>query len=212
MKRKFPIFVIILLCINALQAQPADFKAVATTQISVLLEEIAQNAKAVQSLQANFTQEKRPTYLTEVQTSKGIMYYKNANLLRWEYQTPKAFSFILNNSKIVMKDDKGTMQYNANSNKLFKAMSEMILGMINGNSIQNSAAFNTALYSNGKQTLVKLIPVQKELKKMFQEALLYFNQDYTASKIEMIETSGDKTTISFSAVKKNITLSDTLFK
>ncbi|MDR1346123.1 MAG: outer membrane lipoprotein carrier protein LolA [Bacteroidales bacterium] len=212
MKRKFPIILIILLCINVLQAQPVDYKEVTATQTAALLEEIAQNAKAIQSLQADFTQEKRLTYLTETQTSKGIMYYKNANLLRWEYQTPKAFSFILNNSKIVMKDDKGTMQYNANSNKSFKAMSEMILGMINGSSIQNSATFNTALYSNGKQTLVKLIPVQKELKKMFQEVLLYFNQDYTASKIEMIETSGDKTTISFSVVKKNITLSDTLFK
>ena len=212
MKRKCLSAVFMLLIMSVLQAQPADFKAVAVAQTPALLEKIAQNTKAIQSLQADFIQEKKLSYLTEMQISKGIMHYKSANLLHWEYQTPTAFSFILNNSKIIMKNAKGTMQYNANSNKSFKAMSELILGMINGNGIQNSADFNATLYSNGKQTLVKLVPIQKELKKMFQEVQLYLNQDYTASKIEMTETSGDKTTISFSAVKKNITLPDTLFK
>ncbi|MDR3047142.1 MAG: outer membrane lipoprotein carrier protein LolA [Bacteroidales bacterium] len=212
MNKKYLAIVIMLLCINILQAQPADFKAVAATQAPTLLEKIAQNTKTIQSLQADFIQEKKLTYLTEMQISKGIMYYKSANQLRWEYLTPKAFSFILNNNKIIMKDAKGSMQYNANSNKSVKAMSELILGMINGNNIQNSTNFNTTLYSNGKQTLVKLIPVQKELKKMFQEVLLYLNQDYIASKIELTETSGDKTTINFSSVKKNITVSETLFK
>jgi len=201
-----------MLFVSVLQSQPSEFKLIAEVQKAALLEKIVRNTQAIQSLQAHFTQEKKLTYLTEVQTSKGIMYYKSANALRWEYQTPKAFSFILYNNKIIMKDTKGTAQYNVNSNKAFKAMSELILGMINGNGIQYSANFNTTLYSNGQQTLVKLIPEQKELKKMFQEVFLYLNSDYTASKIEMVETSGDKTVISFSAIKKNINLSDTLFK
>lgn len=141
------------------------------------------------------------------------MYYKNPNCLRWEYVAPDPYIFIFNNQKIYLKNEKGTSQFNANTNRTLKTMSQLIIGTISGEGLQQNSNFTIEYYTGGKQILVKLTPVDKNIKKMISTIELYLdNTTLLATQMVMNEAGGDVTKFTFLNVQKNIALSSNKFK
>ncbi|MEG1555261.1 MAG: outer membrane lipoprotein carrier protein LolA [Bacteroidales bacterium] len=207
------ILVVLTFYLVGATAQPEGFKSVTAEEKTNLVNKITEASKKTQSMQCNFTQDKKISFMTETSSSSGIMYYKNPTSIRWEYLTPQSYLFIVHNDKIYLKNNQGgASQFNANGNKMFKAMSEMILGFINGKELQNSHNFKIEYYLNEKQVLVKLIPIQKEMKQMMTSIELYLDpKNYLAQKIIMNEKNGDTTLFTFKNIQRNISISDSKF-
>ena len=141
------------------------------------------------------------------------MLYKQPKKLKWEFTKPKPVVFSINGDKITFKADGKTKDFNTGRSKAFKSLIEMIVGFINGSEVQDSEHFTNAYYSNGKQIMVKMTPVTRELKKIYSSIEMYFNaESFLAEKIVMKESSGDISKLFFTDTKTNIQISDKSFE
>lgn len=193
-------------------SQSADFKSLTDSEESALIEKIKKSSKTTSSIKCDFIQNKKLSFLKDLDVSTGVMYYKNSQKLRWEYKSPNPYVFVLNQSKIYLQNPQGVSSYNTNSNRIYKAISELIIGFINGQGLQNNTNFKSDFFSNNKQIFVKLTPVNSDIKKLFSSVYLYLDiNSYIASKIVMNESSGDVTTLSLYNIKRNSTFSDDIF-
>ncbi len=201
----------LLLCIPSLQliAQPKDFKALKDT--STFKSKLQEKARITNTIESNFTQEKNLSMLSEKIISKGHFCFKKTNLLRWEYLSPSAYLIVINKDKIFIKDGKKVSKYDANSNKMFKGINDMMLNSVQGN-VLNHKEFKISYFENEKYYLVEMSPKAKEMKEYLKSISMYFDKlDYTVSKIRMTELSDDYTNIEFNSKKINEPIADTQF-
>jgi len=180
---------------------------------TAFITEMQAASKTTNSLQCNFIQKKEMSMLAEASVSKGMMYFKAPDAIRWEYTSPQAFAFVMNQGQSVVKNNKGTTAMDAQSSKMIKSMTEMILGMINGKGLMENKNFSAEYYVNQMQTQIKLIPKSSRIKMMFSSINVFVDSEtYLANVIVMNETGGDVTTITLSNIKRNSDISDEKFK
>jgi outer membrane lipoprotein-sorting protein len=166
---------------------------------------------AVNTLTSDFVQEKSISMMQNKINSTGSFIFKKTNKLRMEYTNPFAYLFIMNNDQIVIKNDHQKSSVSISSNKLFKMISQLTIDCITGN-ILNSKDFNVKISENVQAYYLVLIPDQKIIKSLFTEIdILISKSDFTVDRIELKETSGDNTTLTFSNKKINTTVSDEVF-
>lgn len=190
-------------------AQPKDFKVLKDT--STFKSKLQEKARITNTIESNFTQEKNLSMLSEKIISKGHFCFKKTNLLRWEYLSPSAYLIVINKDKIFIKDGKKVSKYDANSNKMFKGINDMMLNSVQGN-VLNHKEFKISYFENEKYYLVEMSPKGKEMKEYLKSISMYFDKlDYTVSKIRMTELSDDYTNIEFNSKKINETIADTQF-
>ena len=78
--------------------------------------------------------------------------------------------------------------------------------------VLNNADFNSSSYSSKDDYLVILFPVKQELKDFFENINVYVNKsDYSVSKIELIESMGDVTAITFTDKQINVPVDEKVF-
>jgi outer membrane lipoprotein carrier protein len=202
---------IILIC-DASFAQDAGFKPVSESEIPLFRTKIEKAAASLTSLQCSFTQKKIISVLSESVISKGILLYKDGKKLCWEYSTPYYYMFILNGEKVYIKNDKTTSQFDTKSNSLFKEISLLLLNSISGTGLIDTKKFDVSFYESAAVLKVRLTPRNKTLRSLLNTIALYFEKaTFLVQEIEMIEPSGDETTIVFSGVKLNQPISDEKF-
>lgn len=187
----------------------------ANTQIltdNQIKKHIIDKISTVQSLQCDFVQTKKQKLLANPVISKGKMYYQNANKLRWEYITPYSSVFIFNANKALSKNDNDTKVIDIQKNKVFKGISEIMLNTISGNFLANDNDFKISFKQSSEMFFATLLPQNKEMKKMFQNIILHFERKTAVvSKVEIIETNGDKTIIDFKNIKRNEEIPNKIF-
>lgn len=185
------------------------FKIVKDT--TVLKQKIESMSKLTTSIEADFTQEKNLSMLSEKIISKGHFVFKKENLLRWEYVSPSKYLIVINKEKVIIKDEKKTTKYDMNSNKVFKEINDIMLSCVQG-TIFKSNKFKTSYYENDKGYKLELIPQVKNMKETFKKINLYFDKNVTSvSKMEMIENNDDLTSLDFTNKKLNAPIAETIF-
>jgi outer membrane lipoprotein-sorting protein len=185
------------------------FKVVKDT--TVLKQKIESMSKLTTSIEADFTQEKNLSMLSEKIISKGHFVFKKENLLRWEYVSPSKYLIVINKEKVIIKDEKKTTKYDMNSNKVFKEINDIMLSCVQG-TIFKSNKFKTSYYENDKGYKLELIPQVKNMKETFKKINLYFDKNVTSvSKMEMIENNDDLTSLDFTNKKLNAPIAETIF-
>ena len=200
------------LCMLALFGQSNKFRTMTEKEKTAFITEMQAASKTTNSLQCNFIQKKEMSMLAEASVSKGMMYFKAPDAIRWEYTSPQAFAFVMNQGQSVVKNNKGTTAMDAQSSKMIKSMTEMILGMINGKGLMDNKNFSAEYYVNQTQTQIKLIPKNARIKMMFSSInVIVDKKNYLAQQIEMKESGGDVTTITLSNIKRNASISDEKF-
>ena len=178
---------------------------------AVLKLKIENMSKALNTIDADFVQEKNLSVLSEKIISKGHLMFKKENLLRWEYFTPSKYLIVINKEKVFIKDEKKTSKYDMNSNKVFKEINDIMLSCVQG-TIFKSSKFKTSYFENEKFYKLELIPTTKNMKDSFKKINLFFDKNVTSvSKIEMIEASEDFTLIEFLNKKLNAPISENSF-
>ena len=178
---------------------------------SGFLQQLNQNTLKISTLTSNIVQEKNLSVLTEKIITKGHFLYKKEKNLRWEYTEPFSYLVILKDDKIFIKDEDKANQFDVNSNKMFSEINNIMIGCIRGSILKDDKGFRASYFENTSYFMVKLHPLTG-LKEFLKEIRIYFDKnDYTISKLEMYESSGDFTKIDFIDKKINTPVPDEKF-
>ncbi len=165
----------------------------------------------INSIAADFVQEKTLVALTETITSKGKLWFKRDNKVRMDYVSPFVYKMIMNGDKMFILDDQKETQVNVRSNKLFQQVNRIMIDCMQG-TILESNDFTTQVFENESTYLLVLTPASKNLKQFFQAILLTVEKkDNSPRSIELKEPGGDMTIITLSNKTLNGPLKDEVF-
>jgi outer membrane lipoprotein-sorting protein len=205
------VFFMLCLCVPALwlQAQYAGYKPV--NDMASFKTQFATATGHTQSIKSDFVQDKTLGMLSEKITSKGKFWFKKENLVRMEYNQPFQYLVIINNNNVFVKDGDKENKISTKSNKLFQQINRMMVDCVQGTAL-NNPDFKVVVYEGAQGYLVELSPVAKGMKDYFKNInIVLSKKDYSVSKLEMYEQSGDSTVISFINKELNAAVADALF-
>lgn len=171
----------------------------------------ASASNAINSIKADFVQEKNLSVLSEKISSKGTFQFKKQSKARLEYISPFKYLFIINGNNVYIKDDQKTNTYSSKSNKAFENLNKLIIDCVQGTAIDNKN-FTSVAYENDKQYLLVMTPVLKSFKDYFKKIHVYIDKsNYSVNRLEMTEVSGDNTVLIFSNKQFNLSLNEENF-
>jgi outer membrane lipoprotein-sorting protein len=200
--------VLVLMSLNFALSQNTFKPMRDTVSFKKSLEATAQKTNTIKS---DFVQEKNLSVLSEKIISKGQFYFKKSNLLRWEYTTPFQYIIALNGDNVMIKDGNKVSKYDVQSNKMFKEINDMMVGMVQGKLLGNKS-FKLKYLEDDKYYIVQSIPLQKNKKEFLKEIYLFFDKkDIAVSKINFVEPSGDYTDITFTSRQMNLEIPNEKF-
>ncbi|MBP5778174.1 MAG: outer membrane lipoprotein carrier protein LolA [Prevotella sp.] len=177
-----------------------------------IIEKIDKGASATKTLQCDFTQTKTMKLLKKEMQSKGVMYFKQPNKLRWQYTAPYDYVFIMNNDKVRIKSTKSTQDISVQGNKMFRQITSIILNSITGGGLKSTSDFDVEIYKSDQGYFARLYPKKKEVKQIYNTIEIYFNPALTlVSSVKMIEKSGDVTVVKMSNMKANVSIDEKVF-
>lgn len=177
-----------------------------------IIGKIDQTASAMKGMQCDFVQTKRMKLLSKEMQSKGVMYFKRPNKLRWQYTAPYDYTFILNGDKVQIKSSKSTKNIDVQGNKMFRQITNIILNSVTGGSLKSSSDFTVEVYKKDNTYFAKLFPKKKELKQLYQVIEIYFDSALTmVNSVRMVEKTGDETRVNLINTKLNIAVDEKMF-
>lgn len=177
-----------------------------------IVEKIDKASSAMKTMQCDFTQTKRMKLLSKEMQSKGVMYFKRPDKLRWQYTSPYDYTFIMNGDKVQIKSMKSTKNIDVQQNKMFRQITNIILSSITGGTLRTSADFTVELWQQDKSYFVKLYPKKKELKQLYQYLEIWFDPALTkVSTVKMMEKTGDMTIVNLLNTKYGVTINEKMF-
>lgn len=203
-------FIVIILFFSFYQAG-AQYKPLDAGTIQRIKQGVVQAAAKTTTISSDFTQEKEMSILNDKIITSGKFYFKKERLLRWEYIHPFSYVIAIRGDLISVKNEGVVKSFDNQSNKVFAEVNRIIIGSVNGTLLDDDSF--TAIYSqNNGQYVVSLSPVSMPLKENLDRIVIFLNKtDYTVEKLEMYESAGDFTRITFSAKQLNSSIPDEVF-
>lgn len=203
---------LILLLATILSLQTWGQTKLSAAQQNQIIDKVTTAAKSATTLQCEFTQTKTMKMLKRDMVSKGIMYYKSPDKLRWQYTSPYDYTFILNGGQVRIKSTKSSQNIDLKNNKMFKQLSQIILGSITGGGLKNNSNFTVEVYMSGESYVAKLTPRTKELKQIYTIIEVYFNKSLTmVNSVKLVEKTGDVTIVKLYNIKTGVSLNESQF-
>ncbi len=176
------------------------------------ISELKKASAETQTIQSDFIQEKYLSVMSEKIESKGTFSFKKENKLRWEYSEPLFYMIVINGSTMYMKDEEKVSNYDMESNKMFKEINKMMVGMVQGD-ILSTTDFTYKYFENDKEYYIVLNPARKEMKEFMRNIEIYLDKsNFTVNKIVMKESGEDYTEITFLNKKVNENIPDSRFQ
>jgi outer membrane lipoprotein-sorting protein len=174
-------------------------------------EQFAAASQKINTLTCDFVQEKDLSMLSEKIVSKGRFWFKKDKLIRMEYIDPFPYLMILNNDNVYIKDGQKENRISTRSNPLFRQVNSIMIDCVRGTAL-GSPNFSVNLFEGNSAYLIELTPLSKSLKEFFKNIQIQVDKkDYSVRVIQMIELSGDSTTIHFINKDLNSPIPDALF-
>ena len=182
-------------------------------QQKAMVEKISQTAASIRTMECQFSQVKTLGFLNDKLTSGGrMLFVAEGGKLRWEYQQPYSYTFILNGDKAYIRSAKSRQTIDIRQSRLFQSIAEVMMNSVTGKSLTTSRDFGCEMYSRGDEWQAVLTPKRKELKKLFSTIRLHFSSGrQMVTQVEMAETSGDTTVITLKNVKTNGRVDEKMF-
>lgn len=185
----------------------------ATINQTQVLKEISVAAASTKTMQCDFVQTKSLKMLGDKMISKGQMWCQNPSLLRWQYNTPYNYTFILNGNTVKIAKGKRRDTIDINKNKMFKEIARIMMNSVLGNVLTDKKDFSASVIARDRYYIVTLVPQKKEMKQMFKSILLHFDTVLkVVTKVEMKEKNGDNTVIQLNNIKVNKPINASVFK
>jgi outer membrane lipoprotein-sorting protein len=201
----------LFICLTSFSAvaQYSGYKAVINT--TSFRQEFTRVSQATQSIQCDFTQEKNLSMLSDKITSTGKFWFKRENKVKMEYVKPSYYLLVINGSNITTKDGQKESHISSKSNKTFEQVNKMMIDCVQGTVLDNKN-FNTRLFENERTYLVEMSPATKGMQGIFRTITLTVDKkDYSVTRMDMVEQSGDNTVINFLHKQTNVNIPDEVF-
>lgn len=170
----------------------------------------SEESKAIKTLQSDFSQVKKMDFLDNDITTYGKMTLKSPNLLSWKYTKPYQYSIVFKENKIFINDQGKKSSVDAKS-KTFEKINKLIVGSASGKMFDDPE-FVVRYFKTGTSNIARFIPKSQQLLKYIKQVELVFPKNQsTVSQVNMLEASGDTTTINFKNTKVNAPVSNADF-
>lgn len=177
-----------------------------------IIQKVSKAAQSMTSMQCDFVQTKHMKLLNDNMVSYGKMYYQQNSKLRWEYTSPYTYTFILNDSKVLLKKGNRNDVIDVNQNKMFKEIARMMMNSVVGKCITDKKDFKISVAETPEQYVATLLPQKKDMKQMFSKVILYVNKrQLSIAKVEMQEKKGDNTVIELKNIQLNKNINASVF-
>lgn len=187
-----------------------DFELLKNTQ--ALKEGVKAMAANTNSITTAFKQEKHISILTKPLKSKGQMYFKKPDMLKWAYTSPYDYAIIFKAETIIINDEGKVSNFDLSASKSFMEINQIIVNSVSGNILQEEQ-FDIQYLSSSKYYLAKMEPKAEQLKSYIAVIEVHIDKnDFTVSKIKLIEKGGDYTLIDFYDKSLNTDVSDEIFE
>lgn len=203
---------ILFLLLMTMSIMPLTAETLTPQQKQEVIAKINKAASSLKTMNCSFVQTKHLSILNDKMVSKGNMYYKQADKLRWEYTDPYQYLFIFNGTKVYVGNKSRKDVIDTNSNKVFKEVARIMMNTVTGKALSSSADFTVDAAAEAKYYVITLIPKKKDLKQMFSKIVLNFTKSNTMiSEVNIYEKNGDKTNIQLKEINNNGNLNESYF-
>ena len=163
----------------------------------------------VSSMQANFTQYTLDPQGKPLQTLTGLMSVKRPGFFRWDTQQPFT-QLIIANGQVVWVYDPELQQ--ATRQQLDKQVGNTPALLLSGDTSKISATFTIADDKTAPKNVKAFLLKPKDKDALFDVMRLAFNKGSQLTSMQMKDSLGQKTDISFSGIRVNGKIADTLFQ
>jgi outer membrane lipoprotein-sorting protein len=174
-------------------------------------ENIRQKSGSIESVQADFIQEKHLKILSKPLISKGRLYFKAPHSLRWEYNSPFQSVLLMHNGQInrFVKNSEGFSRDSGMKLQAMQLIMEEITLWLNGR-FQDNPTFNASLEPDLK---IVLIPKEKAFSAIITRIeLTLSDQPGLIHMVTIFENEDSLTKLIFKDAKLNEPLNDSLFE
>ena len=174
---------------------------------------IAESAAQVQTLSCDFIQEKHFSMLKNVLSSKGRLYYKRNDRLRWELSEPTASGFAVNGKQAKRWDEKSgkTLTFEVHKVPFIKVFTDQVFAWAQADFKWLQQRYHIEVL-NAKPVDLKLSPIFSQEKKYVDHLRIAFARGASYVRtVEVHEPDGDFIRIRFINPKINEPLLDSLF-
>jgi outer membrane lipoprotein-sorting protein len=178
-----------------------------------IFSEIASSASQVETFSCDFLQEKYMSMLDNVLISKGRLYFKRSNRLRWEINHPVTSGFAVNGDQAKRwEGDSGrTQTFKVNQVPFIKVFTEQVFLWARADFKQLKKRYHIQVLSETPIRLM-LLPISLQEKKYLANLRISFATDASYVRtVEVHEPDGDFTRIQFLNTVINNPLNDSLF-
>ena len=125
------------LAVHAQALEKAD-----AAQQKAMVEKISQTAASIRTMECQFSQVKTLGFLNDKLTSGGrMLFVAEGGKLRWEYQQPYSYTFILNGDKAYIRSAKSRQTIDIRQSRLFQSIAEVMMNSVTGKSLTTSRDF-----------------------------------------------------------------------
>lgn len=194
------IFVIVTGLILLMTAGVSALTYTAQQTEDEVIESIVRASSDIISMKCDIAQTRRIPLMDEPQKSSGTMIYIKPSRFSLDYTEPFAWKLKVDGDNIIM----GTESAEGEAGRLFKGISSMILGCMSGEMLKDRRTFRVTVTDEGDQWKALLIPVRRDMKKMFGQIELGFDPDTRLlRRLLMEDAGGGSTEILISNVRLN---------
>ena len=167
-----------------------------------MIESIVKASSDINSMKCDIAQTRHVPLMDEPQESSGTMIYFKPSRFCLNYTDPFEWRLKVDGDNIMTGSDGGSM--NGDAGRLYKGLSEMILGCMSGQMLKDKRTFKVTVSDVGGEWKALLIPVRRDMKKMFSQIELGFDPDTRLlRRLRMDDAGGGSTEILISNVKLN---------
>lgn len=168
-------------------------------------------AKKIKSLSTDFVQYKHMDFLAKDIETSGKMFFKEPNLLLWQYKKPYNYTIVFKNGKILINDEGKKSAMDVGSSKIFAKVNKLIVGSVSGDMFDDKE-FSIAYFKTATYNITRLVPKDAALKKYIKQVELSFDkQDHTVQQVRLMESAEDYTKIVFKNKMLNAKVDDSVF-
>ena len=167
-----------------------------------MIESIVKASADINSMKCDIAQTRHVPLMDEPQKSSGTMIYIKPSRFCLDYTDPFAWKLKVDGDNIMTGSDESAVSGDAG--RLYKGISGMILGCMSGEMLKDKRTFKVTVTDVGGEWKALLIPIRRDMKKMFNQIELGFDpQTRLLKRLWMEDAGGGRTEILISNVRLN---------
>lgn len=182
------------------------------TNLTEFEKRLQQETEVVKSIESDFIQTKYLDIFDEKIFSKGKFYYKKANKIRMDYNSPMNYLIVINDGRLKIVSDGKKSVMNLDSNKMMNQMQDMLTACMVGDLSKMSTNYQLRYFQDANYYYVEIKPMNKEVQAYINLINIQLSkQDMSVVKLRLSETATNYTEYEFTNKKYNSLPDEELF-